>query len=467
MKKNYSILTIIMLLGIILSISSCKKGDDTPELDPNATEFITNGNTVTVIDHGKGTGTMTFTRDKIWILSNLVFVNQGQTITIEAGTIIKGKPGQGENASALIVARGAKIQAEGTVNKPIIFTAEADDLHGSVSKTAKGLWGGVIILGAARMNTVPDKMNIEGIPTTEPRGEYGGSNDEDNSGVFKYVSIRHGGTNIGADNEINGLTLGAVGNKTVIEHIEVFANNDDGYEWFGGTVKTKYLISAYCKDDAFDWDQGYRGEGQFWLAVQDPDDGDRLGELDGADDPENGTPLGGGTVYNATFVGRGADAGKKTLTFRANGGGTFYNSIFVNQAKGVDIELKENLKASSSWKRFKNGELKIENNIFFDIADNTAENVFKVSVKDGVSSNDSIQAVQEWADYITTANNTVDTDPGITYPATGSFNPIPTGDVSGNLHYYPSDFFMQVSYKGAFDPNAANWAKAWTLLFEN
>ncbi|RLD86265.1 MAG: hypothetical protein DRJ02_08960, partial [Bacteroidetes bacterium] len=321
MKKNYSILTIIMLLGIILSISSCKKGDDTPELDPNATEFITNGNTVTVIDHGKGTGTMTFTRDKIWILSNLVFVNQGQTITIEAGTIIKGKPGQGENASALIVARGAKIQAEGTVNKPIIFTAEADDLHGSVSKTAKGLWGGVIILGAARMNTVPDKMNIEGIPTTEPRGEYGGSNDEDNSGVFKYVSIRHGGTNIGADNEINGLTLGAVGNKTVIEHIEVFANNDDGYEWFGGTVKTKYLISAYCKDDAFDWDQGYRGEGQFWLAVQDPDDGDRLGELDGADDPENGTPLGGGTVYNATFVGRGADAGKKTLTFRANGGG--------------------------------------------------------------------------------------------------------------------------------------------------
>ncbi len=467
MKKNYSILTIIMLLGIILSISSCKKGDDTPEPDPNATEFITSGNTVTVIDHGKGTGTMTFTRDKIWILSNLVFVNQGQTITIEAGTIIKGKPGQGENASALIVARGAKIQAKGTVNKPIIFTAEADDLHGSVSKTAKGLWGGVIILGAARINTVPDKMNIEGIPTTEPRGEYGGSNDEDNSGVFKYVSIRHGGTNIGADNEINGLTLGAVGNKTVIEHIEVFANNDDGYEWFGGTVKTKYLISAYCKDDAFDWDQGYRGEGQFWLAVQDPDDGDRLGELDGADDPENGTPLGGGTVYNATFVGRGADAGKKTLTFRANGGGAFYNSIFVNQAKGVDIELKENLEASSSWKRFKNGELKIENNIFFDIADNTAENVFKVSVKDGVSSNDSIQAVQEWADYIITANNTVDIDPGITYPATGSFNPIPTGDVSGNLHSYPSDFFMQVSYKGAFDPNAANWAKAWTLLFEN
>ena len=363
MKRNLFTLAVI-LMGLTFSFTSCTKDDTIDDTtDGTATEYIVSGNTITIIDHGEGTGTKTLTSDKVWILSKFVFVNNGQTLTIEAGTIIKGKPGQGENASALIIARGAKIMAEGTAANPIIFTAEADDLNGSVAKSDKGLWGGVILLGSAKINTVPNKMNIEGIPTTEPRGEYGGDDDNDNSGIMKYVSIRHGGSNIGADNEINGLTFGAIGRGTTIEHIEVFANNDDGYEWFGGTVQTKYLISAYCKDDAFDWDQGYRGQGQFWLAVQDPIDGDRLEELDGADDPEDGTPLGGAIVYNATFVGRGAAAGKKIMTFRVNGGGEFYNSIFVNQTKGIDIELKESLTATSSYKRFKDGQLKIENNI--------------------------------------------------------------------------------------------------------
>lgn len=460
----------IALAAFVLTLGSCKKKDDgnTDTKDPNATEYVTSGNIVTVTDHGNGTGTKTFTSDKVWILNKFVFVNEGQTLTIEPGTVIKGKPGQGENASALIVTRGAKIMAEGTATKPIIFTAEADDLNGSVSKTAKGLWGGVILLGKAKINTIPNKMNIEGIPTTEPRGEYGGDDDHDNSGVMKYVSIRHGGSVIGADNEINGLTFGAIGDGTTIEHIEVYANNDDGYEWFGGTVHTKWMISAYCKDDGFDWDQGYRGKGQYWLVVQDPDAGDRMGELDGADLPEDGTPLGGGTVYNATWIGRGAAAGSRVMTFRANGGGYYYNSIFVNQTKGVDIELKESLTASSSYKRFKDGDLKVENNIFYDVADNTNDGVFKLDVKTGVSASDEATATTELHNYVATANNTVDVDPGITYPTSGnfSFNPIPTGDVTSNLATYPSDF-DNVSYKGAFDPAGSNWAAGWTLLFDN
>jgi hypothetical protein len=459
--------SIIVIAVFMLTLASCTEKVVDPEGDDsNATEYVTNGNTVTVTDHGEGTGTKTFTADKVWILNKFVFVNEGQTLTIEPGTVIKGKPGQGESASALIVARGAKIMAEGTATKPIIFTAEADDLNGSVAKTDKGLWGGVILLGKAQINTVPNKMNIEGIPTTEPRGEYGGDDDHDNSGVMKYVSIRHGGSNIGADNEINGLTFGAVGDGTIIEHIEVFANNDDGYEWFGGTVHTKWMISAYCKDDGFDWDQGYRGKGQFWLVVQDPDAGDRMGELDGADDPEDGTPLGGGVVYNATWIGRGAAAGEKVMTFRANGGGYFYNSIFVNQTKGVDIELKENLTASSSYKRFVDGQLKLENNMFYAVADQTTAGIFKINAKSGVSSADEATAQGQLDSYIATANNTVDVDPGITYPTSGNFgfNPIPTGNVSGNLASYPSDF-ENVTYKGAFDPAGSNWADGWTLLF--
>jgi len=464
MKKKASVLFAI-LLGITFNFTSCTKNDE--EEQPTgviSTEYIVNDNTVTIIDHGEGTGTKTLTADKTWILSKFVFVNKGQILTIEAGTIIKGKPGQGENASALIIARGAKIIAEGTASKPIIFTAEADDLNGSIAKTDKGLWGGIIILGAAKINTTPNKMNIEGIPTTEPRGEYGGNNDDDNSGIMKYISIRHGGSNIGADNEINGLTFGAVGRGTTIEHIEVFANNDDGYEWFGGTVHTKYLISAYCKDDAFDWDQGYRGKGQFWLAVQDPNDGDRMGELDGADDPEDGNPLGGGIVYNATWVGRGIAAGKKVMTFRANGGGEFYNSIFVNQAKGIDIELKESLTSTSSYNRFKNGQLKIENNIFYDISDNTAIGIFKVKAKDLIDANDETTAQNELNIYISTANNSVNENPGIIYPSEGIFNPIPSGNVSNNMASFPDDF-ETVTYKGAFDPNNSNWAMGWTLLF--
>ncbi|HEY9114111.1 MAG TPA: hypothetical protein VIN10_05385, partial [Bacteroidales bacterium] len=172
-------------------------------MSANETMSATMVSTVTINYNINGTGTTTWTSNNIYILNGLVFVNDGQTLTIEPGTVIKGKAGQGENASAFIVARGGKIMAEGTAEKPIIFTAEADDLQGSVPDLDNGLWGGVIILGKAVLNTVPAVQQIEGIPTTEARGSYGGNDDNDNSGVLKYVSIRHGGTDIGEGNEIN------------------------------------------------------------------------------------------------------------------------------------------------------------------------------------------------------------------------------------------------------------------------
>ena len=132
--------------------------------------------------------------------------------------------------------------------------------------------------------------NIEGIDINEPRGAFGGSDEADSSGVLRYVSIRHGGTLIGADNEINGLTLGAVGSGTTVEFVEVFANLDDGIEFFGGTVNTRYLVVAYCGDDSFDYDQGFRGKGQYWFTIQDADSGDG-GEHDGDIDDDTRTPL--------------------------------------------------------------------------------------------------------------------------------------------------------------------------------
>lgn len=411
--------------------------------------------TITVKDDGNGTGSVSWTANNIYLLDGFVFVNDGQTLTIEAGTVIKGKAGQGENASALVVARGGKILAEGNADNPIIFTAEADDLNGSVADLDDGLWGGLILLGKARLNTVPSEQQIEGIPQTEPRGVYGGSEDADNSGILKYISIRHGGTDIGEGNEINGLTLGAVGSGTVIDYIEVIANKDDGIEFFGGMPRLSHIVVSFCGDDSFDYDQGFRGYGQFWLAVQGFERGDRLGEHDGGTDPETGQPYATPTIYNATYVGRGDGAGKRTITFRDNAGGHYSNSIFYNQEKGIDVEL---LVDECSYTRFGNGELTLKNNILFDIA---KDPLLKVSAGDGVSEADETAANAALADYFTTAGNEV-TDPGFTLDGL-SFKVIPTNDVSGNMDSYPAEWFQTVNYKGAIDPNA-NWAEGWTLF---
>lgn len=317
-----------------------------------------------------------WTADKTYVLEGFVFVNDGQTLHIEAGTVIQGKPGSDVNASALIISRGAKIMAEGTADKPIIFTYEGD--QGGSSADLRGQWGGLLILGRARLNSTPGESAVEGLPTNEVRGLYGGNDDNDNSGVLRYVSIRHGGTNIGADNEINGLTLGGIGSGTTIEYVEVIGNKDDGIEWFGGTVKTKHIIAAYCADDGLDYDEGFRGENQFVIVYQDPSDGaaDRGGEHDGGTDPETGMPYATPIFYNVTSVG---NSGSRIMTFRDNAGGQYHNSIFVNYGKGIDIEDLIG-QEQDSYKQWLDGNLKLENNVFFNIgAGSNPSDIFKVN----------------------------------------------------------------------------------------
>ncbi len=414
------------------------------------------GNIILIEDKGDGTGTTTWTANNIYVLQGLVFVNDGQTLTIEAGTIIKGRAGQGENASALIVARGGKIMAEGTAKLPIIFTAEADDLEGSVADLDDGLWGGVIVLGHAVLNTVPNEQQIEGIPQTEPRGIYGGTNDEDNSGVLKYISIRHGGTDIGEGNEINGLTLGGVGSATIFDYIEIISNKDDGVEFFGGKPQLSHIIVAFCGDDSYDYDQGYRGMGQFWAAIQGFDRGDRLGEHDGGTDPETGIPYAIPQIYNVTYLGRGDGAGKRVITFRDNAGGHYANSIFYSQEKGIDIEL---LSGECSYTRFGADELTLKNNLFYSIS---SDPIFTISAADDVDPMVAEEANGLVAAHFIAEGNEV-YDPGFTV-TTDVFNIIPTNDVSGNMATIPVDnFFQTVSYKGAFN-QGTNWAQGWTLI---
>ncbi|MDF1548062.1 MAG: hypothetical protein P1P88_09580 [Bacteroidales bacterium] len=228
----------------------------------------------------------TWTKDNIYILEGRIAVLDGATLTINAGTIVKGREGTDVNATALIITRGGKIMAEGTAAEPIIFTSIKDNIipgeivSPNLEPTDFGLWGGVIVLGKARSSFKADvsEFRIEGIPISDPNGYHGGTNDADNSGVIKYVSIRHGGSLLGEGNEINGLTLGSVGSGTIIENVEVIGNADDGIEWFGGAVNVKNVVVWNADDDAIDTDMSWRGTLDNFVVIN---PGDKCFEADG------------------------------------------------------------------------------------------------------------------------------------------------------------------------------------------
>lgn len=254
-----------------IAFASCKKDEETPDNTPTPEPEISG----TIVVTSNISGDVVWSANNTYQLGGRIVVLNGSTLTIEKGTVIKGEAGTGANATALLVARGGKIYAEGTATEPIIFTSVADEItHDQIMQgnfaspnldaEINGLWGGVIILGKAPISASNEsgdatEVQIEGIPTSDPNGLYGGAEPNDNSGVFKYVSIRHGGTNIGNGNEINGLTLGGVGNGTVIENIEIVSNQDDGVEWFGGTVNVTNVVVWNCGDDGIDTDQSWSG----------------------------------------------------------------------------------------------------------------------------------------------------------------------------------------------------------------
>jgi hypothetical protein len=289
------------------------------------------GTATNVIVTSNITTNTTWTKNNIYELAGRITVVDGVTLTIEAGTIIKGQAGTGANATALLIARGGKLNAEGTATAPIIFTTVADEISKeqvaagdfkspNLDATVQGLWGGLIVLGKAPISASANEIQIEGIPTTDPNGLYGGTVATDNSGVLKYISIRHGGANIGNGNEINGLTLGGVGNGTVIENIEVVGNQDDGIEFFGGTVNVTNVLVLNSGDDAIDTDQSWAGTLDNFIVIC-GDLTDHALEIDG---PE-GTLLDEHTVRNGSVKGNPAS---ELGDFRSCARGTFENLFF-------------------------------------------------------------------------------------------------------------------------------------------
>ncbi len=501
MKRNYFNITLkataAIIAALMLSLSACNTDDDDDD-DDNTEDTKTvytekelmdeDGNVdqkiVTVLDKGEGTGTKTWDKTKTYVLDGFIFVNSGQTLTIPAGTIIKGKSGQGENASALIVAKGATLIAEGTSSEPIIFTTESDKVHyshvdgevtgtGNITVSTQGLWGGVIMLGKATTNNTGE-LRIEGIPAGVDRANYGassGADDNDNSGSLEYVSIRHGGTDIGTGNEINGLTLGAVGSGTNFDYIEVAANIDDGVEFFGGAPNLKHVLVANCGDDSYDYDEGYHGKGQFWATIN---PGGNCGEHDGGKENETGEPYAEPIIYNVTYIGNGG----KLIKLRDNAGGTYANSIFLNcTSAGIQVEYRGD-KSSHSFKMMQDGKLAFKNNLFYNVmgdttytvarAENTSQDsavgTFQYYIEksdDGLPNDAGTQVVTA---FTTTNSNFFENSAmGIT-----SSSLVPTSASANATAAVPSDsFFDDVSYHGAFEPNGTNWASGWSLTFAN
>ncbi|CAM2069086.1 hypothetical protein SCOR_27200 [Sulfidibacter corallicola] len=418
--------------------------------------------------------TVTLESGNTYMLDGYVFVEEGATLVIEPGVIIKALPENeittGNNASALIVARGGKIQAEGTAQNPIIFTAKADDVNdpNDLGPTDRGLWGGIILLGRASTNRGREGQ-IEGIPTDEARGAYGvadaaDANDADDSGVMRYVSIRHGGAVLGTGDEINGLTFGAVGSSTVIEHIEVYSNLDDGFEWFGGTVNTKWLVAAFCGDDGFDYDEGWRGNNQYWFAIQSSDSAGRVGEHDGGTVQETAEPFSTPNIYNATYIGPGTGAfpqgdGSEAIIFRDNAGGTYGNSIIsmYNGANGGNAVTVEDIEGADSRERLEQGDLVLTNNLWWMIAA-------------GDTLEDSVP--QDFLRTHLADNNNAFGDPGygsVSRTNDGGLDPRPSNAAatSGAVAPPSDSFFTATDYKGAFAPSADLWTNGWTALSDN
>ncbi len=446
----------------------------------------------------------TWTASNVYLLDNLIYVRPGATLTIEPGTIVKGaavpSSASGDLASGLVVMVGAKLDADGRADAPIIFTAEDDDVSvpDDLDQNDRAEWGGVILLGRATTNSTPGINNVEGVPESADT-RFGcdattpgfACDDDDDSGTLRYVSIRHAGFGFRQASEINGLTLGAVGRGTTIDYIEVFANSDDAFEWFGGTVEAKYLVGAFNGDDTFDTDRGFRGKIQFGFSINSPGiDAGRCLENDGGVSDlggEDATPYSNPTYSNLTCIGAGTNADRgqlgedgnsAALQLRDNTGGKIYNSIFIGYP-GSALNIEALASGEDTENRFGTNtdgvdDLVIRNNLFFgfgagaDVAalvdDDSDLDAARQAAIEAAFGAANVLAGPQLAAIGRAMGSNLDPRPLQAGPAA-------TGALFTGTALAGDGFFEEVAYKGAFMPTASaddgstpTWLAGWTAL---
>ena len=282
--------------------------------------------------------------DTTYTINGIVTVEEGGELHIPAGTHLHGSTEI--QPSALIVRVGGKLFSEGSEDAPVVFTSANPP-----EERQKGDWGGVVLNGASLCNFPAGECVGEG-----SSGEYGGDNRADDSGVITYTRIEYAGYEISFGNELNALTMNGVGSGTTIHHVQTHAGSDDGFEWFGGTVNTKHLLATDISDDSFDYSTGFQGMGQFWLAQQDPNDGDNGFEVDGNEDDYNATPYTLPLLANITLIGKGVDGAGGTegesvdgLRLRRGTGGIITNALIIGFGDdGLDIDNAETLERAKA-----------------------------------------------------------------------------------------------------------------------
>ena len=455
-------------------------------------------NGVTFVDlDGAGTeddGVYKVTADTTWaagsnyILTRPVFVDDGVTLTIEAGVTVystftdRDTPGNqsDDEFGSVVVTRGGKIEANGTAAAPIIFTsireleaARSTDIDGdgvmtNPTRFDRGLWGGVVILGkaktynysAAGAANLIGENEIEGFaPAFSPDGdadgrtdiiEYGGDDDTDDSGTLRYVSIRHGGYEFEANQEVNGLTLGGVGSGTTLEFIEVMSNSDDGIEFFGGTVNLKNALVAFCKDDGFDIDEGYTGKLQFIAVLQNPTGPDSNG--DDVQDSDHGAEWDGNvggnaddfqsapTIANLTFI--GDNEGDRAFKIDDFFAGRIYNGVATGFPDLIEV-------TSDSA----NGDTAVFENVTTDIPNALPADAV-LAITEGAVAAGFTTVADVMLSKVDIANASFDPR-----PATGS--PLLSGAKTDVASI--DAFFTNTDYQGAFSADE-NWAAGWTRV---
>lgn len=349
--KNFRFTTKLLMgaaIACALSVSFTSCDDDDDDDDTTPTTPVTSGAPEKLIGLDITSNT-TWSKDTIYVLTSRIKVKPGATLTINPGTIVKGAQGQEANAKVLMVMRGAKIIADGTASEPIIFTTVLDKIQPgqiqspNLPSNLQGQWGGLAILGNAKISKgtldptgMFDEAQIEGVPATDLDGRYGGTNDADNSGILRYVSVRHGGTSIGSGNELNGISFGGVGSGTVVENIEIVANADDGLEFYGGTVSATNVVVWNNGDDALDTDMAYNGTIDNFVLIG--MEGSPF-ELDG---PEGSYINGNHTIKNGTVVAVRTDgtAAEDLINYDVNTNANLQNIHFASVVSGQEVNSK-------------------------------------------------------------------------------------------------------------------------------
>lgn len=391
----------------------------------------------------------TWTCDHNYHLSDLTFVINDSTLTVEAGVRVTGG-----DASALIITRGSDLQALGTVTEPIVFTSEN---YGTATDPGAGDWGGVVLLGDAPINVSTSSMyaQIEGIDPTLYGSmiQFGGTDEAANCGHLRYVRIEYAGFAFAPDNELNGLTLGGCGTATHIEYVEVMLGLDDAIEQFGGAAQYDHLVLTATGDDSFDWDFGFHGNVQFLLAIQYPNTpGEDNGiEADNNRDANDATPRSAPEIWNATFVGPGhtASSTERAFLLRRGTGGHVHNAIFTEFP--LDCGSVRDAATAAQY----TSASPIDHSIFFNCG---------ASGTTYFDAGGSSLITGGLLTAITDANR-LGTDPGL--PTIDRVNPnmVPTAGSAASMMAGtpPTGFDTTATYVGALEPGTTTpWYAGWT-----